>query len=195
MDNKKIIIIGILVLIVVGAILVMMSGPNYEKIEITKNGTTIGVPINQTEFCGDFEGVKVWYWDNGVLVTHNNHEGEGVIKLIGLSFNTLNELIEAGDLQNMGGFECYVINASDLFEINFYDLIKVNYSGEFYCIPLSNATSQDNIIICSSDKDTAVDMAKSVQYKNIYPDEIDLDEVISTVENVTGENLTGNQSK
>lgn len=185
MDNKKIIIIGILLLIVAGAILVMLASPNYERIEITPNGTSMEVPINQTEFCGDFEGVKIWYWDNGVLVTYNNHEGNGVIKLIGLSFNALNELIKTGEVQNTDGFTCYVINASDLVEINLYDVIKVNYTGEFYCIPLSNGTSQDNIIICCNDKDTALDMARSVQYKNVYPDDIDVDDVISTVENVT----------
>ena len=30
-------------------------------------------------------------------------------------------------------------------------------------------------------------MAKSVQYKNVYPDNTDLDNAISTVENVTGD--------
>ena len=186
MDNKKIIIIiGILLLIVVGAFLVMLTSPNYERLEITPNGTSIDVPIDKTDFGGDFEGVKIWYWDNGVLIAHNNHEGEGVIKLIGLSFNTINELIKAGKMENMDGFTCYVINASDLVDINLYDIIDVKYSGEFYCIPLSNGNSQDNIIICCNDKDTALHMARSVQYKNVYPDDIDLDDVISTVKNIT----------
>ena len=70
-------------------------------------------------------------------------------------------------------------------DINLYDIIDVKYSGEFYCIPLSNGNSQDNIIICCNDKDTALHMARSVQYKNVYPDDIDLDDVISTVKNIT----------
>lgn len=193
MYNKKIIIIGIVLLIVVGAVLaVALSTPKYERIEITPNGTTIGVlGNNQTEFCGEFDGVKIWYWDKGVLVTYNNHEGDGVIKLLGLSFNTINELIKAGDVLNMDGFTCYVINTDD-FDINLYDIIKVNHTGEFYCIPLSNATTHDNIIICSYNKDTALDMAKSVEYKNVYPDDIGLDDVVSAVENVTDtvENVT-----
>lgn len=193
MDNKKLIIIGIVLLIVVGAALaIVLSSPNHERIEITPNGTSIEVPgNNQTEFCGEFEGVKIWYWDSGVLVTYNNHEGDGVIKLIGLSFNTINELIKAGDVLNMDGFTCYVINAED-FGIKLKDLINVDYSGEFYCIPLSNATTHDNIIICSIDKNAAVNMARLVEYKNVYPDDIDLEDVVSTVENITDslENVT-----
>jgi hypothetical protein len=189
MDNKILIIIGIILLIVVGAILVMfVSSPEYEKIEITPNGTTIEVPINQTEYRGDYEGLKIWNWNDGVLVTYNNHEGNGVIKLAGLSFNTLNELVKTGDVQNVDGFKCYVIDAQDL-GLNLSDILKVNYTGKFYCIPLSNATSQDNIIIFSTDQDRAVHMAKSVQYKNVYSGDIGL-EAISTVENITDTNLT-----
>lgn len=33
----------------------------------------------------------------------------------------------------------------------------------------------------------AVHMAKSVEYKNVYPDHTDLGDTLSTVENVTGE--------
>ncbi len=186
MDNKIIlIIVGVLILVIAGAVLAMgTSSPKYEKMNLTPNGTTIDVPINQTEFCGDYEGVKLWYWDDGILVSYNNHEGDGVIKLIGLSYNTINEIIESGDMQNVDGFKCYVVDAGDL-EINLSDIVKVHYDGKFYCIPLSNGTSQDNIIICCKDQSKALDMAKSVQYKNVYPDNIDLDEVISTVENIT----------
>lgn len=187
--DKKIIIIGIVLLVVVGAVLVMfLSAPDYERIDLTPNGTTIEVPINQTEYRGDYEGVKIWNWDNGVLVSYNNHEGNGVIKLAGLSFNTINELAKTGDEQNVDGFKCYVIDAQDL-GLNLSDLIKVNYTGKLYCIPLSNGTSQDNIIIFCMDQDRAVHMAKSVQFKNVYPNDIGL-EAISTIENVTDTNLT-----
>ncbi|WP_405267574.1 hypothetical protein [Methanobrevibacter sp.] len=186
--DKKIIIIGILLLIIAGAILVMLTNSvNYERIEITPNGTSIDVPANQTKFCGDIEGVKIWNWDKGALITYNSHEGSGISALTGLSFNAINELIKTGEMQNIDGFTCYVINADELLEIHLFDIIKVNYNGKFYCIPLANETSHDNIIICCNDKDIALHMAKSVQYKNVYPDNTDLDNAISTVENMTGD--------
>ena len=188
MDNKKIIIIGILLLVIAGIIFVMLTNAvNYERIEITPNGTSIDVPANQTEFRGGIEGMKIWNWDNGALITYNSHEGSGISKLTGLSFNAANELIKNGEMQNIDGFTCYVINADDLLEIHLFDIIKVNYKGKFYCIPLANETTHDNIIICCKDKDIALHMAKSVQYKNVYPDNTDLDNAISTVENVTGD--------
>ena len=185
MDNKKIIMIGILLLIIAGVILVMLTTENYERIEITPNGTNIDVPANQTEFRGGIEGVKIWSWDNGALITYNSHEGSGISKLTGLSFSALNELIKNGEMQNIDGYTCYVINADELLEIHLFDFIKVNYNGKLYCIPLANETSHDNIIICCKDKDMALHMAKSVQYKNVYQDNSDLDNVISTVENMT----------
>ncbi len=187
MDNKKIIMIGILLLIIAGVILVMLTTENYERIEITPNGTNIDVPANQTEFRGGIEGVKIWSWDNGALITYNSHEGSGISKLTGLSFSALNELIKNGEMQNIDGYTCYVINADELLEIHLFDFIKVNYNGKLYCIPLANETSHDNIIICCKDKDMALHMAKSVQYKNVYQDNSDLDNVISTVENMTGD--------
>ena len=42
----------------------MLTTVNYEKIEITPNGTTIEVPANQTKFNGDYESVKIWNWNN-----------------------------------------------------------------------------------------------------------------------------------
>lgn len=188
MDNKKIIIIGILLLIIVGVILVMLTNTvNYERIEITPNGTSIDVPANQTKFCGDIEGVKMWNWNNGALITYNTHEGSGISKLTGLSFNAINELIKNGEMQNIDGFTCYVINGDELLEVHLFDIIKVNLKGTFYCIPLANETSHDNLIICCKDKDMALHMAKSVQYKNVYPNNTYLDNAISTVENITGD--------
>ena len=85
--------------------------------------------------------------------------------------------------QDIDGFTCYVINADQLLEIHIFDIIKVNYNGKFYCIPLSNETTHDNIIICCNDKNMAVHMAKSVQYKNVFPEKTD---TLSTVKNMTG---------
>ena len=188
MDNKKIIIIGIILLIIVaGAIFVILTSVNYDRIDITPNGTTIEVPANQTKYDGNFEGAKIWHWNNGILVTYNSHEDPNFIKVTELGFNTLNDVIKNGEKQNIDGFTCYVINADELVEIHIFDIIKVNYNGKFYCIPLTNETTHDNILICCNNKDMAVHMAKSVEYKNIYPNSTDLDAALSSVGNITGD--------
>ena len=99
----------------------------------------------------------------------------------------MNDVIKKGEQQNIDGFTCYVINADDLLEISIFDIIKVNYNGKFYCIPLSNETSHDNIIICCNNKDIAVHMAHSVIYKNVYPDNNAINNTISQVQNITGD--------
>lgn len=186
--NKKIIIIGIIVLIIVaGIIVVMLTSVNYEKIYITPNGTSMDVPANQTKYNGNVEGAKIWNWNNGILVTYNSNEDKNIIKVTELGFNTLNDLIKNGEKQDIDGFTGYVINADELLEIHIFDIIKINYNGKFYCIPLANETTHDNIIICCNDKDMAAHMAKSVQYKNVYPDTPDINDTISTVKNMTGD--------
>ena len=187
MDNKKIIIIGVIILIIAtGIIYVMLTTVNYERIDITPNGTTIEVPANQTKYNGNYESAKIWNWDNGILITYNSHEDKNLIKVSEIGFNTVNELIKNGEKQDIDGFTCYVINADDLLEISIFDIIKVNYNGKFYCIPLSNETSHDNIIICCNNKDIAAHMAKSVVYKNVYPDN-NINNTISKVENLTSD--------
>lgn len=187
MVNKKFIIIGIILLIIVaGIIFVMLTTVDYERIEITPNGTSIEVPANQTKYKGDYEGAKIWNWNNGILITYNSHADENLIKVTELGFNGVNEIIKKGEEQNIDGYTCYVINADDLLQIRIFDIIKVNYNGKFYCIPLSNETTHDNILICCKDKDMAVHMAQSVQYKNVYPENTKLDNAVSTVENLTG---------
>ncbi|WP_405290565.1 hypothetical protein [Methanobrevibacter sp.] len=186
--NKKIIIIGIILLIIVaGIIVVMLTSVNYEKIYITPNGTSMDVPANQTKYNGNVEGAKIWNWNNGILVTYNSNEDKNIIKVTELGFNTLNDLIKNGEKQDIDGFTGYVINADELLEIHIFDIIKINYNGKFYCIPLANETTHDNIIICCNDKDMAAHMAKSVQYKNVYPDTPDINDTISTVKNMTGD--------
>ncbi|MBR5954824.1 MAG: hypothetical protein IK021_05395, partial [Methanobrevibacter sp.] len=97
------------------------------------------------------------------------------------------ELIKNGENQNIDNFTCYVINADELLKIQIFDIIKVNYNGKFYCIPLTNETTHDNILICCNDKNIAVHMAKSVEYKNVYPDKTKLENTISSVKNMTGD--------
>lgn len=185
MDNKKIIIIGIIILIIAaGIIILMLTSVNYERIEITPNGTSIEVPANQTKYGGTIESAKIWNWKNGILVTYNSHEDKNIIKVTELGFNSLNKLIKNGEQQDFDGFTGYVINADDLMKITIFDIIKVNYNGKFYCIPLSNETTHDNIIICCKDKNMAVHMAKSIEYKNVYPNNTS---ALSKVKNITGD--------
>ena len=189
MDNKKIIIIvGIILLIIAACVIfVMLTTVNYEKIDITPNGTSIDVPANKTKYAGNVQGAKIWNWDNGILVTYNSNEDKNIIKVTELGFNSLNKLIQNGEKQTIDGYTCYVINADKLLEIHIFEIIKVNYNGKFYCIPLANETTHDNLIILCKDKDMAVHMAKSVQYKNVFPDDNKLNNTISTVGNMTGD--------
>jgi hypothetical protein len=189
MDNKKIIIIGIIILIIIaaGTIFIMLTSVTYERIDITPNGTTLEVPANQTKYRGSVEGAKVWNWNKGILVTYNSHDEKNIIKVSEYGFNSLNDLIKNGEYQNIDGYACYVINADELLQISIFNIIKVNYNGKFYCIPLSNETTHDNIIICCKDRDVAVHMAKSVQYKNVFPNDTDLSNTISSVKNMTGD--------
>lgn len=170
MDNKKIIIIGILLLIIAGAAVVMLSNSmNYERIEITPNGTSIDVPANQTKYQGDIGGIKIWNWENGVLVTYNSDENDSIIKLTEFSFNEIEDLIKDSNSENIDGVTCYVIDADELLENPIFDILEINYEGKFYCIPLVNETTHDNILIFCNNKDVALHMAKSVQYQNVYP--------------------------
>ena len=188
MDNKKIIIIGIIILIIaVAIILLMLTAVNYEKIEITPNGTSIDAPAKQTKYNGKIEGAKVWNWNNGILVTYNPNEDKDFIKVTEIGFNALNKIIQNGEKQEIDGYTCYIINAEDLIQVHIFEVIKVNLNGKFYCIPLSNETSHDNLIICCNNKDIALHMAKSVHYKNVFPDNKNLDNTISKVENMTGD--------
>ena len=185
MNNKQIIIIGIIACILIFAIaLMLLSSANYERIDITPNGTSIDVPVNKTEYLGELEGIKIWKMDNGALITYNGHEGINSFKISDLSFNAIQDIIKKGEMQNIDGFTCYVLNADELLEVHLFDIIKVNYNGKFYCIPLANETTHDNIIICCKDKNMAVHMAKSIQYKNVYPNNTS---ALSKVKNITGD--------
>jgi hypothetical protein len=115
MDNKKVIIICIILLIIVsGIILVIMTSVNYDRIEITPNGTSIEVPANQTKYGGNIGGAKIWNWNNGILVTYNSQGDKNLIKVSEFGINALNDLIKNGEKQNIDGFTCYVINADEL---------------------------------------------------------------------------------
>ncbi|WP_295599497.1 hypothetical protein [uncultured Methanobrevibacter sp.] len=188
MDNKKMMIIAAIILIIVAAILfVALTSQQYERIEVTPNGTSMDVPFNQTKYAGEVESAKIWNWKNGILVTYNSYEDGSLIKVGEMGFNTLKQIIENGEKQDIDGYTCYVINADEVMKISIFDIIKVNYNGKFYCIPLSNQTTHDNILICCNNRDIAVHMAKSVEYKNVFPNKAGLNDTLASIENMTGE--------
>lgn len=187
MDRKKLIIIGIILIILVGVILVVLTSVKYERVFITPNGTSIEVPANQTKYNGDFEKAKVWNWNNGILVSYNTNEDKNLVKVSQVSFNALNDLVKKGEKEDIDGFAGYVINADELLQIKIFDIIKVNYNGKLYCIPLSNETTHDNILILCKDRGMASHMAKSVEYKNVFPDTDELNDTLSTVKNITND--------
>lgn len=185
MDKRKLLIIGIILIILISVIIVMLTSVKYERVFITPNGTSIEVPANQTKYNGNYGNAKIWTWNNGLLVSYNSNEDKNLVKVTEYSFNALNDLVKNGEKEDLDGFTGYVINADEILQIKIFDIIKINYNGKFYCIPVSNETSHDNIIILCNDRDMAVHMAKSVEYKNVYPDTDDLNDTVSTVKNVT----------
>lgn len=165
METKQLIIIGVLVVIIcvlVGALFgTLTNSVNYERIEIVPNGTSIEVPTNDAKYLGDKEGVKFWNWSNGALVTYNSQEGSNAFELSGaLGFFAIKELVRSGASENIDGFTVYQLNGQQLVNTN------VSAKGDvFYCIHLVNETTHDNIVICCEDKDIALHMAKSIEYK------------------------------
>ncbi len=184
MDNKNAIIIGIVLIIVVGGIIFLVSSSQqYERIDVTPNGTSIEVPYNKTTYEGEFQSAKVWDWDEGILITYNSYADTNYVKITQIGFETLNDLVKTtGEKQDLGGQTGYVIDADKLLEIHLFDMVKVNYKGKFYCISLSNNTTHDNLLICCKDKDMAAHMAQSVEYKNVYKNKTpDIEDTIQTV--------------
>ncbi len=188
MDNKKAILIGIILLIAASVIIVMlMNSVQYERIEITPNGTSIDVPANQTEYKGNIDGVKIWNWEDGALLSYNSHAGSN-IPLTDVGFNGLEEIVKKGKMETVNNITCYVLDADELLQIRLFDIIQINYNGKFYFIPLSNETTHDEIIICSKDRNIALHMAESVKYKNVYPNKTYWDNAKTQIEE-TGQDL------
>jgi len=93
MDNRKIIIIAIVILIAASALVMLMSMGSYERVEITPNGTSIEVPSNHLTYHGDIEGIRFWKWNYGALVSYNSEELTNALGLSGLSINVINDLL------------------------------------------------------------------------------------------------------
>jgi len=61
MKNKKIMIaVLVLVTCVTSGVILMLNTINYERVDITHNGTSIEIPLNHREYVGDISGVKCW---------------------------------------------------------------------------------------------------------------------------------------
>ena len=174
MKKKKIIIIGVIILIIVAVVIaVMMTSTNYDKIEITPNGTTIEVPAGETTYKGKIQSAKLWNWNGGVIISYNSAEDDSSFKITEIGLDTVKELIKSGEKQNIEGFTIYVLTADNLTKIPLSDYIKIDNNGELYCILLSNETTHDNIVIGCNNKDIAVHIAQSVKYKNVYTEKLD----------------------
>ena len=85
MDNKKIIIITVIILMVIGVILLAFFNTGYERIEITPNGTSMDIPTNNMKYRGDMQGFKLWSWNYGALITYNNQTAGNGIQITGFS--------------------------------------------------------------------------------------------------------------
>ena len=79
---------------------------------------------------------------------------------IGKSFDVIEKLIKQNNKANIGGYTVYMLDSNIL-----KDIIKIDVDGKFYCIFLDNKTTHDNVVICCNDRNVAVHMANSIDYK------------------------------
>ena len=168
METKTIIIIGIL-LVVICALCAAIFGAltsnvDYERIEITPNGTSIEVPINDANYEGEINntGAKMWTFKQGALMTFNSEEAIDARGITGLGgavgFKDIKDIVltHFEKQENIDGFTVYTLNGEQL---------GINGRGTLYCIMTGNDETHDNIIIAADNKDIALHMAKSIQYK------------------------------
>ena len=164
METKKIIIIGILLIIIcalAGALIGLVShNTQYERVEIVPNGTSIEIP-DDAKYLGNTSGVKFWNWSNGALVSYNSHEGNNIIELSGaLGFYAIKELVRTGNAETIEGVTIYELTGEQLSDVNIQ-----NKHDKFYCVHLSNNTTHDNIVICCKNKNILMHIVASIQYK------------------------------
>ena len=69
------------------------------------------------------------------------------------------KLIKQNSKTNIDGYEVYMLDSNTLESI-----VKMDIDGKFYCIFLDDA-NHDTVVICCNDKDVAVHMAHSINYK------------------------------
>ena len=163
MKNKKIMIaVLVLVICVTSGVILMLNTINYERVDITHNGTSIEIPLNHREYVGDISGVKCWKWNYGVLLAYDDSADNNSVNFSGASigFDVIEKLIKQNNKANIGGYTVYMLDSTIL-----KDIIKIDVDGKFYCIFLDNKTTHDNVVICCNDRNVAVHMANSIDYK------------------------------
>lgn len=163
MENKKIMLLVVLILIicVAAGVILTLNTIQYERVEISPNGTSIEIPTDHREYVGDVSGVKCWKWNYGVLLSYDDSAVNNSINFSDLSigFDVVEKLIKQNSKTNIDGYEVYMLDSNTLESI-----VKMDIDGKFYCIFLDDA-NHDTVVICCNDKDVAVHMAHSINYK------------------------------
>ncbi|AMD17426.1 hypothetical protein TL18_04965 [Methanobrevibacter sp. YE315] len=171
METKIIIIISILIVIIcllAGILFITLQEPvDYERIEITPNGTTIEIPTEKAKFEGEMNdtGAKMWSFKQGSLITYNSEEAanaKGISALSGAyGIKSIEDVVltHFEKCEKIDGFTVYTLDGGKL---------GMNNRNTMYCIIIGNDTTHDNIVITVDNKDMALYMAKSVQYKAPY---------------------------
>lgn len=170
MERKNIVIIAALVIVIcilTGIIFATMTkSVEYERIELAPNATSIEIPKEDLKYEGEMNGTgaKLWTFKKGSLTTYNSEEALNARGLYGLGgavgLKTIKEMIlnHYEKEEEIDGFTVYTVNGKDL---------GINGRDTLYCIITGNDDTHDNIVITVDDKDVALHMAKSIQYKSM----------------------------
>lgn len=168
METKKMVLIVVLIIIlcaVVGAIFVTLTNAvDYERIELTPDGTSIEIPKQEANYVGEINetGCKQWTFKQGTLMSFNSEEAIDARGIYGLGGALGIKAIEDSILnhfekrEEIDGFSVYSIDG---------EKFGVQGRGMLYCIITGNDDTHDNIIIAADNKDVVLHMAKSIQYK------------------------------
>lgn len=163
MENKKIMLLVVLILIicVAAGVILTLNTIQYERVEISPNGTSIEIPTDHREYVGDVSGVNCWKWNYGILLSYDDSAVNNSINFSGISigFDMVEKLIKQNIKTNIDGYEVYMLDSNTLESI-----VKMDIDGKFYCIFLDDA-NHDTVVVCCNDKDVAVHMAHSINYK------------------------------
>ena len=169
MDTKKLIIIAVsavIICIIAGTLIGMMNSTvNYERIEITENGTSIEIPTDNASYIGEINntGAKLWTFKQGTLTTFNSAEASNARGLNGLGgalgIKEIKDMVinHFEKKETIDGFTVYTLDGQTM---------DIEGRDKIYVIETGNDTTHDNIIIATDNKDVTLHMAKSIQYKN-----------------------------
>jgi hypothetical protein len=154
-------VVLILIICVAAGVILTLNTIQYERVEISPNGTSIEIPTHHREYVGDVSGVKCWKRNYGVLLSYDDSAVNNSINFSDLSigFDVVEKLIKQNSKTNIDGYEVYMLDSNTLESI-----VKMDIDGKFYCIFLDDA-NHDTVVICCNDKDVAVHMAHSIDYK------------------------------